>query len=168
MSAAVRKAGTLQVSTPSDREIVMTREFNAPRQLVFDAYTKPELLKRWLGVRNGWTLAVCEIDLRPGGSYRYVWRGPNRADMGMRGTFTEVVAPARLVSTEKFDQAWYEGGCIGTVTFVERGGRTTLTMALRYDSKEVRDAVLRSPMKEGVEESFDTLEQLLVSSTART
>lgn len=164
MNAAAKKS-SLQVTTPSDREIVMSRVFNAPRALVFDAYTKPELLKRWLGVHNGWTLAVCEIDLRPGGGYRYVWRGPAREDMGMRGTFTEVVPPARLVTTEKFDQAWYEGGCVGTVTFVERAGKTTLNIALLYDSKAIRDSVLESPMKEGMEAGFETLEQVLATST---
>jgi uncharacterized protein YndB with AHSA1/START domain len=159
--------GKLKITTPSDREIVMTRVFNAPRTLVFDAYTKPELLKRWMGVHNGWTLAVCEIDLRPGGTYRYVWRGPDRAEMGMRGTFLEVVPPSRLVSTEVFDQSWYEGKCVGTVTLVEQGEKTTLTTTLRYDSKEVRDSVLRSPMETGIAAGYDTLDQVLASFLAR-
>ena len=167
MKNAVQSRETLQVSTPSDREIAMTRVFNAPRALVFDAYTRPELLKRWLGVHNNWILAVCEIDLRKGGAYRYVWRGPNGEEMGMRGTFREVEPPARLVTDEKFDQAWYEGQCIGTVTFVEKAGKTTLTMNLKYDSKKIRDAVLQSPMKGGVEIGFDTLEQVLASLPTR-
>jgi len=154
----------LQVTTPSEREIALTRVFDAPRSLVFEAYTKPELLKRWLGVHNGWVLAVCEIDLRVGGTYRYVWRGPNRAEMGMRGVYREVVVPERLVTTEKFDQAWYEGECVGTVTLVEQGGKTTLTMTLRYDSQKIRDAVLKSPMEQGVAVGFDTLAALLATN----
>lgn len=153
--------GALQVTTPSDREIMITRVFDAPRNLVWEAYTKPELLKRWLGVHNNWTLAVCEVDLRRGGTYRYVWRGPDRAEMGMRGVFLEVVAPERLVTNETFDQKWYEGECVGTVTFVERGGKTTLTMRLRYDSQAIRDSVLRSPMESGMKAGFDTLAAVL-------
>jgi uncharacterized protein YndB with AHSA1/START domain len=157
----MRDSGTLKVTTPSDREIAMTRVFDAPRRLVFDAYTKPELLKRWLGVFGGWTLPVCEVDLRVGGSYRYVWRGPEGQDMGMRGVFREIAVPERIVSTETFDEAWYEGEAVGTVTFAEQGGRTTLTITMRYASKAVRDAVLETPMSEGVGASFDNLADVL-------
>jgi uncharacterized protein YndB with AHSA1/START domain len=142
----------------------MTRDFDAPRKLVFDAYTKPELLKRWLGVFNGWSLAVCEIDLKAGGTYRYVWHGPNGEVMGMRGVLREIVVPERIVSTEEFDEPWYEGEAVGTVEFVERGGKTTLTMTMRYASKEIRDAVLKSPMEQGVAASFDNLAGLLAAS----
>src|SRR5687767_7939422 len=143
--------GTLQITTPSEREIAMTRVFDAPRSLVFDAWTKPELLKRWLGVRGGWTFAVCEIDLRVGGAYRYVWRGPDGEEMGMGGTFAEVDPPKRLVASEYFDQKWYDGACIETTTFTEANGGTTVVMNLRYDSREIRDEVLRSPMATGME-----------------
>ena len=111
---------TLQVSTPSDTDIAMTREFDAPRHLVFEAYTKPELLKQWLGVQNGWTLEVCEVDLRVGGAYRYVWRGPGRSEMGMGGVFKEIEPPGRIVATEKFDESWYPGGAVATVTLWKR------------------------------------------------
>ena len=158
-------SGSLQVSTPSDQEIALTRVFDAPRNLVFDAYTRPELLTRWLGLHAGWTLAICEIDLRVGGTYRYVWRGPQGAEMGMRGTYREVVRPERIVTTEKFDQSWYEGECVGTVTLVEQGGRTTLTMNLRYDSKKARDGVLKSPMAEGIAVGFDLLAKVLATLT---
>jgi len=157
----------LQITTPSDREIAMIRAFDAPRRLVWDALTKPELLKRWLGVRRGWTLDVCEIDLRVGGSYRYVWRGPDRADMGMTGVYREIVAPQRLVATEVFDQKWYEGDALDTMTLVEKGGTTTLTTTVLYASKDVRDAVLKSPMEKGVAEGYDTLDALLASQLAR-
>ena len=95
--------GTLEVTTPSEREIAMTRVFDAPASMVFDAWTKPELLKRWLGVRNGWEMAVCEVDLKVGGAYRWVWRGPDGNEMGVGGVYREIVRPERLVATEKFD-----------------------------------------------------------------
>lgn len=155
--------GSLKVTTPSDREIVMTRVFDAPRRLVYEAYTKPELLKRWLGVHNGWTLAVCEIDLKVGGTYRYVWRGPDGMEMGMRGVYRELIPSERVVATEQFDQPWYEGEAIGTVTFDEQDGKTTLTMTILYASKDIRDAVLQSPMEQGVAAGFNKLAELLPS-----
>ena len=159
--------GSLRVTTPTQREIAMTRVFDAPRDLVFEAYTKPELVKRWLGVHAGWSLAVCEIDLRVGGAYRYVWRGPDRAEMGMGGIYREVVAPERIVATEKFDQSWYPGEAVSTMALAEQGGRTTLTLTVRYQSREARDAVLKSPMESGVAAGFDKLAELLASTPAR-
>jgi uncharacterized protein YndB with AHSA1/START domain len=157
---------TLKLTTPSDREVAMIRTFDAGRAQVFDAFTRPELVKQWLGVRRGWTLPVCEIDLRPGGAYRYVWRGPDREEMAVGGVFKEITAPERLVCTERFDHPWYEGEALNTTTFVEQGGKTTVTMTLRYQSKEVRDAVVRSPMESGVAESFDLLEQQLAGGAS--
>ena len=166
MKDSVRNVGELQVSIPSDREIAMTRVFDAPRNLVFDAWTKPELLKRWLGVRGGWTFAVCEVDLRVGGAYRFVWRGPTGTQMGMGGIYREVVRPERLVATEQFDDPWYEGEALDTTTFVERAGKTTATTTVLYASREVRDAVLKSPMERGVAESYDKLAELLAATPA--
>jgi len=160
-------AGSLKVTTPTDREIALTRVFDAPRQLVFEAYTKPELLKRWLGVHAGWSWAVCEVDLRVGGAYRYVWRGPDGNEMGMGGVFREIVVPERIVATEAFDQSWYPGSAVTTVRLVEQGGRTTLTLTVRYESREARDAVLKSPMEQGVAAGFDKLEELLATSAKR-
>ena len=159
----MRSTGSLVVTTPTDREIVMTRVFDAPRHLVFEAYTRPELLKRWLGVHNGWSLAVCEVDLRVGGAYRYLWRGPGGKEMGMRGIFREVVPPARIVATEVFDQSWYPGEAVDTAELVEQGGRTTLTLTVRYQSREARDEVLKTPMEQGMAQGFDKLEELLPS-----
>jgi uncharacterized protein YndB with AHSA1/START domain len=167
MKSTVNDTGGLQVTTPSDREIAMTRVFNAPRSLVFDAWTKPELLKRWLGVRGGWTFAVCEVDLRVGGTYRFVWRGPGGAEMGMGGVYRDVVRPERLVATEKFDQSWYEGDALDTTVWVEKGGKTTVTTTVLYASREVRDSVLRTPMATGVAESYDKLDEVLASTPAR-
>jgi len=155
--------GTLKVSTPSDREIALTRVFEAPRQLVFEAYTRPELLKRWLGVHGGWSFVVCESDLRVGGAYRFVWRGPDGTEMGMGGVYREVVRPERLVTTERFDQSWYPGEAVSTLALVEQGGRTTLTLSVRYESREARDAVLKTPMAQGVAAGFDKLAELLPS-----
>jgi len=163
MTNTVKNLGKLQVTTPSEREIAMTRVFDAPRGLVFDAWTKPELLKRWLGVRGGWTFAVCEVDLRVGGAYRFVWRGPTGAEMGMGGIYREIVRPERLVATEKFDEAWYEGDALDTTTFVERGGKTTATTTVLYASRAVRDSVLQTPMLTGVAESYDKMAEVLAS-----
>ncbi|MEO8029609.1 MAG: SRPBCC family protein [Gemmatimonadota bacterium] len=154
--------GALKVTRPSDREIAMAREFAAPCELVWEAYTRPELLKQWLGVHNGWQLAVCQIDLRPGGAYRYVWRGPDTMKMGMGGVFKEIQPNRRIVATEQFDQAWYPGGqAIQTLTLLERGGLTTLTLNVRYATTEARDVALKSPMDQGVGIGFDTLERVL-------
>ena len=163
MKETVKNLGKVQVTTPSDREIAMTRVFDAPRGLVFDAWTKPELLKRWLGVRGGWTFAVCEVDLRVGGAYRFVWRGPTGHEMGMGGIYREIVRPERLVATEKFDEAWYEGDALDTTTFVEQGGKTTAITTVRYASRAVRDSVLQTPMLTGVAESYDKMDEVLAS-----
>ena len=163
MSDAVGHPGALRVTTPSDREIAMTRVFDAPRSRLFDAWTKPELLKRWLGARGGWSMVVCEVDLRVGSAYRFVWRGPDGAETGMRGLYREIVPPKRLVATEKFDEPWYEGEAVATTVFLEYGGKTTATTTVRYASREVCEAVLKTPMARGVAESYDKLAELLPS-----
>jgi uncharacterized protein YndB with AHSA1/START domain len=150
-----------QIRPNGDREIVMTRGFDAPKQLLWEAYTRPELLKRWLGVFGGWELAVCEIDLRVGGAYRWEWRNGSGQRMACGGVYKELDAPDRLVCTEQFDEPWYEGGSLNTVTFVEAAGRTTMTTTMRYTSTAVRDGVLKSPMEGGVAKSYDALEALV-------
>jgi uncharacterized protein YndB with AHSA1/START domain len=157
------ETGTLQITTPSEREIVMSRVFDAPRSLVFDAWTKPELLKRWLGVRGGWSMVVCEVDLSVGGAYRFVWRGPDGAEMGMGGVYREIVPPERLVATESFDDPWYPGEALDTTILVEEGGQTMATTTALYESEEIRDAVLESGMARGVAESYDMLAEYLAS-----
>jgi uncharacterized protein YndB with AHSA1/START domain len=156
--------GKLRLTAKGDREIVMTRDFAAPRRMVFDAYTKPELLRRWLGVRNGWSMPVCEVDLKVGGTYRFTWRKDDRSmEMTVRGVYREIAAPERIVNTEKFDDAWYPGEAVITTELVEKGGTTTLTATMRYDTTEARDAVLKSPMEGGVAESYDKLAELLAA-----
>ena len=157
-------SGGLKVMARGDREIAMTREFDAPRQLVFDAFTKPELVRRWLLGPDGWSMPVCEIDLRVGGRYRYVWRHvADGNEMGMGGVYREIVVPERIVATEKFDEAWYPGEAVGTLVLVEQNGKTLITQTVVYESRETRDAVLKSPMESGVAASYDRLEDLVAS-----
>jgi uncharacterized protein YndB with AHSA1/START domain len=154
----------LTISPSGDRALVMTRSFDAPRTMVFDALTKPELIKRWLGVFGKWTMPECEVDLRVGGKYRYVWKGPAGERMAMGGVFKEIVRPERIVTTELFDDPWYPGGAVGTAVLTEKGGKTTLTTTVEYVSREARDGVLKSPMESGVATSYDNLEQILTQT----
>ena len=163
MITTTNKTGKLLVTTPSDREIAMTRVFDAPSSMVFDALTKPELIKRWLGAFGGWSFVVCEVDLKVGGAYRYEWRGASGEKLAMGGIYREIVRPERIVYTEKFDESWYAGDGLDTTILEEKNGRTTLTTTVRYESKEVRDAVLKSPMEGGVSKGFDKLAELLAS-----
>lgn len=156
----------LKITALGDREIAITRAFDAPRSLVWEAYTTPALLRRWLGVFGGWSFDVCEIDLRVGGAYRYVWRGPNGEQMGMGGVYKEIAPPGRLVATERFDESWYPGGAESTMSLVEQGGRTTMTLTVRYETRQARDAVLKSPMEQGMAAGFDNLGRLLASLPA--
>jgi uncharacterized protein YndB with AHSA1/START domain len=155
---------TLKLQAHGDREIVMTRVFNAPRHLVFEAFTRPDLLRQWLLGPPGWTMPVCEVDLRVGGKYRYVWRNDKGVEMTASGTFREVVAPERIVASEMFDPPWYPGECVNTMALKEEGGRTLLTQTLRYESNAAREVVIKSPMESGVAISYDRLEQLLTAS----
>jgi len=162
----MKATSTLQLTTPSEREIAMTRVFDAPRTLVFEAHTKPELVRRWLLGPPGWSMPVCEIDLRVGGKYRYVWRHDRDGTMmGMGGVYREIQAPERLVATEKFDESWYPGEAVDTIVLIEQGGRTTLTQTMLYESREARDAVLKSPMEQGVAAGYDRLADLLQTLT---
>jgi uncharacterized protein YndB with AHSA1/START domain len=157
--------GSLEVTTPSDREIAMRRTFAAPARLVWAAYTKPELLKRWAGGPPGFELVECEVDLCVGGKWRWVIHGPNGLKMGLGGTYLEIVPNRRMVSSEKFDEAWYEGDAESRIELVEEGDTTTLTMTVRYASREVRDAVLKTPMAQGVGAGYDRLAALLPEIT---
>jgi uncharacterized protein YndB with AHSA1/START domain len=163
----MNNTGALQITTPSDREIAMTRVFDAPREMVFEALTRPELLKRWLLGPDGWSLDVCEIDLKVGGAYRYMWRREaDGTEMGMSGVYREIAAPERIVATEVFDQPWYPGEAVGTTVLTEQGGKTTLTSTMLYASQEARDGVLKSGMEDGVGASYDRLAEVLASTVA--
>jgi uncharacterized protein YndB with AHSA1/START domain len=157
----------LKIVTPSDREIAMTRVLDAPRQRVFDAFTKPELIRRWLLGPEGWSMTVCDVDLRVGGSFHYVWRNDaERKEFGLGGGYREIVRPERIVHAENFDEPWYPGDALVTSTFVEQHGSTTVTMTILYDSREVRDMAIESGMERGVAVSFDRLAELLDRTAA--
>jgi uncharacterized protein YndB with AHSA1/START domain len=156
--------GNLKVATRGDWAIVMTRDVNAPRGLVFDAFTKAELVKQWLLGPDGWSMPVCEIDLKVGGTYRCVWRrDSDGSEMGMGGVYREIVPQERIVSTEVFDKAWYPGEAVVTVVLSERAGITTIAQTVVYQSREARDGVLESGMESGVAASYGRLAQLVES-----
>jgi uncharacterized protein YndB with AHSA1/START domain len=153
---------TVKVAAQGETDIVITRTFDAPRHLVFEAHTRPELVQRWLLGPDGWTMPVCEIDLRVGGRYRYVWHNTKTGkEMGLGGVFREISPPDRLVHTEKFDEAWYPGEAIITTVFTERSGVTTLTLTMHMASREARDGVLKSGMERGLEASYARLEEMV-------
>jgi uncharacterized protein YndB with AHSA1/START domain len=148
-----------QYATPNDLDVVVTRVVNAPRAVVFDVWTNPTHVPRWLTGPEGWTMPVCEIDLRPGGRWRYVWRKSGGAEMEMTGFYREIAPPERLVSTEKWGPEWPE--TINTLVLTETAGRTIMTLTIHYPSKEARDAALATGMREGSEQSFRRLDDLL-------
>lgn len=157
----------LKVSTPGDCEVVTAREFGAPRALVFEAHTKPDLVKRWLLGPPGWSMPVCEIDLTVGGKLRYVWK--NDADgtsFGMSGVYKEIVIPERVVHTEFFSDNWTGGEALITTVFTEKAGRTTVTITMLFASKEARDGAVATGMTDGMESSYRMLEDVLKSSAA--
>jgi uncharacterized protein YndB with AHSA1/START domain len=151
------KGGAITVTTPSEREILITRVFNAPRHLVYEAYSKPEHVARWLLGPEGWSMPVCEIDLQVGGAWRYVWRGPEGAEFEMHGVYREIVPSERLVCTEVFE----EHEALVTTTFTEQNGTTILRTTVLHASSEARDGHLQSGMEVGLEASYQRLEELL-------
>ncbi len=160
----MQRMGSLTVTTPNEREIVMTRVFDAPRRLVFAAYTEPALLRRWAAGPPGWEMTECAVDLRVGGAWRWVLSGPGGEVMGLGGVYREIVVNERLVSTEVFDQPWYEGEAISSLVLAESGGKTTLTITVIYASQAVRDAVLKTPMADGLGAGLDKLAEVLAGS----
>jgi uncharacterized protein YndB with AHSA1/START domain len=159
----MKNTGTAKVTTPSDREIVVTRIVDAPRRLVFEAWTNPEYLPRWMLGPPGWTMPVCEIDLRPGGEWHFVWRHADGSEMDMRGVYREITPPERLVSTESWGGNWPE--TLNTLLLAEEDGKTTITVTILYPSKEARDAALQTGMTQGMSQSFDRLAELVASMT---
>lgn len=154
----MKNIGTLSVNLPSDREIALTRLFKAPRHVVYDAFSKSEILKRWFGPR-GWSLVTCDIDARVGGGFRFVLRAPDGREVGMRGAYRELSPPTRFVHTESFDD--FPGESQVTSVLTERDGYTTLAATILYPSKEIRDAVIKTGMEHGAAESYDKLEEIL-------
>ena len=155
---------TLTVTTPSDREIVMTRAFDAPPDLVFAAWTDPEHVRHWWGWRTS-TMIHCEADVRPGGSWRYVTREADGTEVPFTGVYREVTPPERVVYTEVYDVEPFNSGepAVTTVTFTEEDGRTALTCTTLYPSREIRDAVIQSGMEGGAAESLDRMAEHLAT-----
>ena len=151
---------SFKVTTPSEEEICMTRLFDAPRQLVFEAMTKPEHIREWWGrLGEGYSVPVCEIDLRPGGAWRFVNRHP-KGEAAFHGEYREIAPPSRLVFTEIFEE-FPDSVSVVTAEFTEEGGKTRLTATVQYPSLDVRDAVIASGMARGAAISYDRLEDLV-------
>jgi uncharacterized protein YndB with AHSA1/START domain len=142
-------------STPSERELAVTRDFDAPRALVFDAWTNPERIKDWMLGPDGWTMPVCEVDLRDGGAWRFVWRSGQGREMSMDGVYREVVPPARMIFTESWGGDWPP--TLNTVILEEEDGKTRLTLTMEYVSTHARAAAFSTGMTEGMTQSLDRL-----------
>jgi uncharacterized protein YndB with AHSA1/START domain len=162
----MKNTAGLKLTTPTDREIVLTRGFDAPRHLVYDTMTRSELLKRWCFGPPSWSMVECESDLRVGGVFRHVWHGPDGQVMAMRGVYREVVPPERIVRTESFQMGCeaQAGEQLATLVLTEQGNKALLTLSLLYPSKEARDVTIASGMERGVAASYDRLAELLASS----
>ena len=158
MKTADRRHATT-FTTPSDLEIVAVRTFEAPSRLVWNAFTMPEHVSKWMLGPDGWTMPVCEIDLRPGGKWHWVWRKDDGSEMAMTGVYLDVNPPDRLVNTENWGAEWPETTV--TTTFSEENGRTTVTARVRYPSKEARDAAMKTGMEDGWATSYARLDEYL-------
>ena len=158
---AVASSGTAVVTLPSDTQILITREFDAPRHLVYRTYTTPELIKRWWTGDRG-KMTIAEVDLRPGGSWRYAMIANAGFEVAFHGQYREVVQDERIVSTEVYEGA-PDAEAVSTVTFTERDGRTTVSILVQHTTKEHRDAHINSGMEAGLQEAMDHLEQVAIS-----
>jgi uncharacterized protein YndB with AHSA1/START domain len=161
---AATSSGTAKVTLPTDDQILITREFDAPKHLVYKAYTTPELVKRWWSGHHGET-TIAEIDLRVGGTWRYAMVAPDGSEVAFHGEYREIVPNERIVTTEIFEGAPESDGeaPLNIVTFTEAGGRTTLTLVVQCASQEVRDLIINSGMEAGMQEGMDLLEQIAIS-----
>jgi uncharacterized protein YndB with AHSA1/START domain len=159
--ATIRRTNATIYNTHSEREIVVTRVVDAPRRLVFEAHTNPAHLPHWMLGPEGWTMPVCEIDLRPGGAWHFVWRKSDGTEMAMSGVYQEVVPPERLVSTESWGDDWPE--TVNTLLLSEQDGKTTITSRILYPSKEARDAALKTGMQDGMSQTYDRLAEYLAT-----
>jgi uncharacterized protein YndB with AHSA1/START domain len=154
-------SGTAKVTLPADEQILITREFDAPKHLVYKAWTTPELVRRWWNAKRG-EVTTCEIDLRVGGTWRYVMVTPDGTEVGFHGEFREIVPNERIVSTEVFE-GMPDAAALNTLTLVEEDGRTTLTILVEHSSKEHRDGHINSGMEAGMQDAMDLLEEVAVS-----
>jgi uncharacterized protein YndB with AHSA1/START domain len=160
----MKLSDTFKVTTPGELDIVMARDFEAPPDMIFDALTKPELVRRWLTGPDGWIMPVCEIDLKVGGAWRYVWRNEeNGREFGMHGEYREIDRPGRIVHTEFFG----EGESLVTSSITAKGDTTTLTMTMRFASRAERDGALETGMADGVAVGYDRLDEILASAASQ-
>jgi uncharacterized protein YndB with AHSA1/START domain len=160
---SVTRSGRAKVTLPTDEEILITREFDAPRHLVYRAYTTPELVMRWWSGQRG-EMKIADIDLRVGGTWRYVMVANGGYEVAFHGEYREIVPDERIVTTEVYEGMPEVGDpAVDTVTFTEADGRTTLELLMRVSSKEIRDMVLETGMETGIHEQMDALEQLAKS-----
>jgi pimeloyl-ACP methyl ester carboxylesterase/uncharacterized protein YndB with AHSA1/START domain len=167
--SAATGSSKLSVTLPTDRQIVLARDFNAPRRLVFEAWTKPEHVRQWWAGCEENALTVCEIDLRVGGAWRFVVRRADGKDYPFRGVYREILAPERLVHTQVFDvEAYADSEALVSVIFEDRGGRTRMTETILHPTKEARDAHLQSGMETGATESLDRLDEIVQGLSAAT
>jgi uncharacterized protein YndB with AHSA1/START domain len=157
----VTSSGTAVVTLPADTQILITREFNAPRHLVFKAWTTPELIRRWWAADRG-EMTIAEVDLRVGGAWRYVMTATGGFEVAFHGEYREIVRGERIVSTEIYE-GMPEAEAVSTLTLTESGGRTSLTLLVQHTSQEHRDMHINSGMEDGLQEALDLLEQLVVS-----
>lgn len=155
-------SGKTTVTLPMDQQILITREFNAPKHLVYKAWTTPELVRRWWSGRRG-TMATCEIDLRVGGRWRYAMVAKGGLEFGFHGEYREIVPNERIVCTEGYEAVPEAQAALNTVTFTAAGERTTLTLLVQTTSKELRDTIINSGMETGMQEQMDLLEQIAIS-----
>ena len=153
-------SGTAVVTLQGDTELLITREFNAPKHLVYKAYTTPELVRRWWAGKHG-EMTLAEIDLRVGGMWRYVMIATGGMEVAFHGTYREIVPNERLVHTEVYE-AMPEGEAVNTITFAEADGRTTLTVLVDCGTQEVRDGMMASGMEVGMQEAYDRMEQVAI------
>ena len=158
----VARSGTATVTLPTDDQILITREFDAPKELVYRAWTTPELVKRWFHANRG-EVTLVEIDLRVGGTWRYVSVTPDGFEVGFHGEYREIVPNERIVSTEIYEGVPDNDGTLNTLTLTEVDGRTTMTVLVRAPSKEVRDAIIDSGMEAGMQDALDLLEHVAIS-----
>jgi uncharacterized protein YndB with AHSA1/START domain len=158
---ALTSSGTATVTLPTDEQILITREFNAPKELVYKAWTTPELVRRWWHAKRG-EVTVAEIDLRVGGEWRYVMVTDDGFEVGFHGEFREIVPNERIVATEVYE-GMPDAEAVNTVTFDEVDGRTTFTILVQHSKKEHRDAHIESGMEAGMQDAFDLLEEIAVS-----
>ncbi len=157
----IKKSETFKLIPRGEREIIISREFDISRDMVFEAYTNPEMLINWVLGPMGWTMLICETVLRVGGTYKFIWKNKEGNEIVMGGVYQEIKRPEKIINTEKFFDAWYPGESLITTLFEDIGGKTKYTCTILYETHQAREVVLNSKIELGMIESFERLEDLL-------